>query len=38
MIGAPVSYVADLPLSHWSPTSCPLCAGGEPLTRAVEIN
>jgi len=38
MIGAPVSYVGDLLLSHWSPASCPLCARGEPLTRALEIN
>ena len=38
MIGAPVSYVGDLLLSHWPPGSCPLCARGEPLTRAIEIN
>jgi orotate phosphoribosyltransferase len=38
MIGAPVSYVGDLLLSHWSPASCPLCVCGEPLTRSVEIN
>ncbi len=37
-IGAPVSYVGDLLLSHWSPASCPLCARREPLTRALEIN
>ena len=37
-IGAPVSYVGDLLLSHWAPPSCPLCARDEPVTRAVEIN
>lgn len=38
MIGAPVSYVGELLLPHWSPTSCPLCGRGEPITPGVEIN
>ena len=38
LIGAPVSYIGDLLLPHWPPASCPLCAGNEPVTSAVDIN
>jgi orotate phosphoribosyltransferase len=38
LLAAPVAAVADLPLPAWHADECPLCAHGEALTLAAEIN
>jgi len=37
-INAPTAAIGELHLAQWSLDECPLCASGEDLTRAAEIN